>query len=174
MIILYALCYGVAMKVADLLNEHGLKLFRGAPLLFGFAWATFGVLLIAANSTVANLVLAMNLAFLVRNRLDYLNHQVATTIIVVVFMLTSTLEPTLFLIFFFIFLAFGAIKDYIGDVLKKMKGTTAMLSEWMLYYPIPTFIYCAIYGNWIVFWVFLTYTVAYNTTKLVARQYGYR
>ena len=32
-LVFYALGYGITVKVADLLNEHGLKWFRGSPLL---------------------------------------------------------------------------------------------------------------------------------------------
>ncbi len=173
MLILYAIGYGVTMKVADLLDEHGLKLFRGAPLLFGLAWGAFGVALVAGDVAVANVVLAMNVAFIIRNRLDYLNHRIAASMIIVAFLLTSRFDPLLFLAFYVAFLAFGSIKDYLDDDVRS-SSPAALLSEAMLYYPIPTLIYCLAYGNWIVFWVFLAYTISYNVTKLVARRYSYR
>ncbi len=74
MILLYALLFAITMKVADLFDEHGLKWFKGSTILFGFLWGGFGALLVLSNNTIANIMLAMSLAFLVRNRLDYLNH----------------------------------------------------------------------------------------------------
>lgn len=36
MIVLYAVLYGLTMKVADLSDEHGLKWFEGSAIIFGF------------------------------------------------------------------------------------------------------------------------------------------
>jgi len=173
MIILYALLYGITMKVADLLDEHGLKWFKGSAIFFGFLWGIFGVLLVLSNSTIAIIMLAMNLAFITRNRLDYINHQIAASIIIISFLFSSTFNPILFVIFYFVFLIFGSLKDYVDDILKKKSGILVSLNEAMLYYPIPTFIYCLLYGNWIVFWAFLTYTIAYNIIKQIYKKKGY-
>ena len=174
MILLYAILYGITMKVADLFNEHGLKpWFKGANLLFGVLWGLFGALLILGDIIIANIILAMNIAFIIRRRIDYLNHAVAISIIIITFLFWGSIDITLFLIFFFIFLAFGGLKDYVDDVLKKKEGLFYNLNEAMLYYPIPTFIYCLIYGNLIVFYVFLIYTVAYDVTKLIGAKAGY-
>ena len=173
MIIIYATAYGITMKIADLLNEHGLKWFKGSEIFFGFLWGIFGAMLIIGNNVVANVVLAMNIAFIIRNRLDYINHQIAASIIIIIFLFTSIFSPILFLIFYFIFLIFGSIKDYVDDILKKKGGIFVLLNEAMLYYPIPTFIYCIFYGNWIVFWTFFVYTISYDLTKFVGKKYGY-
>lgn len=174
MLIIYAIAYGIAMKIADLLNEHGLKWFKGGPIFFGFLWGIFGAMLIIGNAVIANIVLAMNIAFIIRNRLDYINHQIASSIIIIAFFLTSEFVPVLFLVFYFTFLIFGSMKDYVDDVLKKKNGVLALLNEAMLYYPIPTFVYCMIYGDWIVFWTFLSFTIAYDLTKYIGGKYSYR
>ena len=44
-------------------------------------------------------ILAMNIAFIVRNRLDYLNHQAAATIIIISFLFFAKFEPIIFLAF---------------------------------------------------------------------------
>lgn len=173
MLIIYAVTYGITMKVADLLNEHGLKWFKGSAITFGILWGVFGAMSMIGNSTIANIVLAMNVAFIIRNRLDYINHQIASTIIIIVFLFTSKFIPPLFLIFYFVFLVFGSLKDFVDDTLKKKNGIFVFLNEAMLYYPIPTFIYCMFYGNWIVFLVFLAYTIAYDLTKYIARKFNY-
>lgn len=173
-IIVAAILYGITMKVADLLDEHGLKWFRGSAILFGILWGTFGAALVISNNTIANIILAMNVAFIIRQRLDYLNHQIAASIIIITFLFVAAFNPILFIIFYIIFLVFGFLKDYIDDKLNKKKGVVIALSESMLYYPIPTFIYCLLYGNWIVFWAFLLYTVSYNVTKYIAKKRGYK
>jgi hypothetical protein len=173
MILVYAVFYGVTMKIADLLDEHGLKLFKYGDLIFGALWGLFGSLLILSDVTIANVILAMNIAFLIRRRIDYLNHAIAVTLIFITFFLYGSIRPILFLVFYFLFLIFGSLKDYIDDVLKKKEGFLVILNEAMLYYPIPTFVYCLIYGNWIVFWVFLLYTISYDLTKYCAGSKGY-
>ncbi len=173
MIILYALLFGITMKVADLFDEHGLKWFKGSAILFGFLWGGFGALLVLSNNTIANIMLAMSLAFLVRNRLEYLNHQIAVSIIVISFLFSSVFNPILFLSFYAIFVIFGSLRDYIGDKIKKKSKLQSLYDNVMWYYPIPTLIYCLLYGNWIVFWVFLVYEIAYDVTKYIYKKKGY-
>ncbi len=173
-IILFAVLYGVTMKVADLLNEHGLKWFRGADILFGVLWGVFGALLALGDNLIANVVLAQNVAFIMRNRLDYLNHQIAASIIIIGFLFSSQFSPWAFLAFYIVFLVFGSLKDYVDDILKKRKGLMIALNEAMLYYPVPTLAYCLLYGGWVLFWAFLAYTVSYDATKYVARTKGYK
>lgn len=173
-ILLYAVLYGVTMKIADLLDEHGLRLFKYGDLLFGVLWGSFGALLILSNPIIANIILAMNIAFLIRRRIDYLNHAIAITIILMTFLFSASINFALFIVFYFIFLIFGSLKDYVDDILKKKKGLLVNLNEAMLYYPVPTFIYCLLYGNWIAFYAFLIYTVFYDLTKYYAVKRGYK
>ncbi|MFH1225174.1 MAG: hypothetical protein V1676_05210 [Candidatus Diapherotrites archaeon] len=176
MVLLYAALYGVTMKTADLLNEHGLKLFRGSAVLFGALWGAFGVLLVLSNNALANVILAMNIAFIIRNRLDFINHGIAASTIIIGFLASSVFEPFLFLAFYCVFLIFGSLKDYseaVGN--KKIKLVSALrLNEVMFYYPVPAFVYCAIYGEWIVFWAMAVYIGAYDLTKYFAKKRGYK
>lgn len=172
-IILYALLYGTTMKIADLLDEHGLKWFKGSNIFFGFLWGIFGALLVLSSNSIANIILAMNLAFIIRNRLDYVNHQIATSIIIMSFLFSSVFNPLLFLFFYAIFLIFGSLRDYAGDKVKKKSFLSSLYDNVMWYYPIPTLIYCYFYGNWNVFWVFLVYTIAYDGTKYIYKNKGY-
>ena len=173
LIILCALLFGITMKIADLLDEHGLKWFKGSALLFGFLWGGFGALLVLSNNVIANLMVAMNIAFIIRNRLDYLNHQIAASIIIIAFLFTATLSPILFISFFVIFLIFGSLRDYVGDKIKKKNKIQFIYDNVMWYYPIPTFVYCLLYGNWIIFWAFLIYTIGFDGTKYIYRKKGY-
>lgn len=172
MIIFYALLFGITMKVADLFDEHGLKWFKGSAILFGFLWGGFGALLVLSNNLIANIMLAMSLAFLVRNRLEYLNHQIAVSIIVISFLFSSVFNPILFLSFYAIFVIFGSLRDYIGDRIKKKSKLQSLYDNIMWYYPIPTLIYCLLYGNWIIFWAFTIYTIAYDGTKAIFNKRG--
>jgi len=173
MILLYAILYGTTMKIADLFNEHGLKSAKYADLFFGVMSGIFGAMLVLSNNIIANIVLAMNIAFILRRRIDRINHALSLSIIAIAFLISIPINIAVFLAFYFIFLIFGGLKDYVDDVMKKKKGLLVKLNEAMLYYPIPTFIYCMLYGNWIVFYAFLLFMLSYNLTKYYAAKHGY-
>lgn len=173
LIIIYSILLGVTMKLADLMDEHKLKWFNGGDILFGFLWGLFGALLVLSNNLIANLMLSMNLAFIIRRRLDYLNHTIAASIIIITFIFTSTIESSLFITFYAIFLIFGSLRDYIGDKIKNKNKLHKIYDNFMWYYPIPTLIYCFLYGNWIIFWAFFTYTIFYDLTKYIYKKKGY-
>ncbi|MBU4308870.1 MAG: hypothetical protein KJ566_03705 [Nanoarchaeota archaeon] len=173
MIILYAILFAITMKLADLMDEHKLKWFKGDAILFGFLWGIFGSLFSLSNNIIANLVLAMSIAFIIRGRLDYMNHQIAASIIIISFLFNSAFVPLLFISFYFVFLILGGLRDYIGDVLKKKKGIFYLYDNFMLYYIIPTLIYCTLYGGWIIFWAFFVFSISYDITKYVYKKKGY-
>lgn len=169
-IILYAILYGVTMKIADLFDEHGLKeWFKGSRILFGFLWGIFGALLIISNVYVANVLLAMILAFIVRMRIDYLNHAIATLIIIISFLFYGSFEPLIFFIFLATFIIFGSIKDYLDDKLKS-KGILQKISESGWYYVIPTLIYALFTSQWIVFYIFTIYIISYDVVKYIGER----
>ena len=172
-IILYSILFAVTMKLADLMDEHKLRWFKGGAILFGFLWGIFGALFALSNNIIANLVLAMTVAFIIRGRLDYINHKIAASIIIISFLFNSTFAPLLFISFYFTFLILGGLRDYIGDILKKKKGIFYLYDNFMLYYIIPTFIYCIIYGNWIIFWAFFVFSISYDVTKYIYKKKRY-
>lgn len=166
LVLIFASLCGVTMKVADLLNEHGLKLFRGSAILFGISWGFFGALLVVSDIYIANIMLAMAIAFIVRMRIDYINHAIAEVVIIVSFLTYSTFVPAVFFIFLPIFIVFGGMKDLLDDYYKR-KNLLAKISESMWYYPIPTLIYASYTGQWIVFYVFTLFTIFYDITKYI-------
>ncbi|MFA5967391.1 MAG: hypothetical protein WC805_02660 [Patescibacteria group bacterium] len=166
LLLLIAIGYGISMKIADLHNEHGFYWFSGADILFGIVWGIMGAALVMLGGpATANIMLAMNLAFLVRGRLDYLNHQIATTMIIITFLAVAKPEIGLLLTFYLVFVLFGSIKDRWRG--KAPNRFVRNLYEGMLYYPVPAVIYSGFSGDWRVFWIFLFYTVGYDATKYI-------
>lgn len=173
MIVIYALLYGITMKIADLLDEHGLKWFKGDKILFGFLFAGFGVLTMFGNNQIANIILAMVVCQIIRGRLDYLNHQIAATVLIIGFFFVGVINIKLFIVFYFVFLIFGLLRDYVGDKLKKKTTLLIIYENIMWYYPIPTLIYCNLYGNWIIFIALSVFTAGYALTKYAYKLRGY-
>ncbi len=173
-VVLYSIIYGVAMKIADLLNEHGLKWFKYSDLFLGIIWGVFGALILPYNINLANVVLAMNLVFVVRNRLDYINHQIASSIIIITFLYIGNFKFGIFILFYTIFFIFGAIRDYIGDKVVNKNKIQSMYDNFMWYYPVPTFIWGCFTQEWIIFIALTSYTVSYDVTKYIFKQYNYK
>ena len=165
MIFIYMAFFGATMKIADLFDEHGMKSwFKGDRIIFGLLWGFFGILLVLSRPDIANVTLAMILAFLVRMRVDYRNHAIATVMIIVAFLYKGIFDPTLFFLFFIIFTIFGGLRDYLGDVRKK-KDWIYKINEPAWYYVIPTFIYSIASGNWMIFYTFTVYIIFYDLAK---------
>ncbi len=165
-ILICAALYGVTMKIADLLDEHGLKWFKGNAILFGFLWGVFGALLVISNVQVANVLLAMILAFIFRMRIDYRNHAIAVVIIITSFLLYSEFNPFIFSVFLGNFIVFGYWKDLLDDY-RKRKNWLQKFTETGWYYIIPTFIYAIFTSQWIVFYTFTTYIIFYDIVKYI-------
>ena len=164
LILLYSALFGFTMKTADLFDEHGMRWFKGDAFIFGLLWGFFGILLVFSGIGIANVTLAMILAFLVRMRLDYRNHAIASTMIIIAFLWQSTFEPTIFSIFFITFVVFGGLRDYLGDIRKK-KDWLYKINEPAWYYVIPTAIYGIFSNNWTIFVIFTVYIIFYDLAK---------
>lgn len=172
-ILLYSALYAFTMKLADLLNEHGLRLFKGDALIFGALWGMFGALLVSINLPLANIILAMNLAFLLRGSLDYINHRIAATIIIVTFLFTSVIDPRLFTISLIVFTLAGFLEDK-SHIISKKSHALGLVSDCMFYYLLLGLWYALTYENLIVFFSLTLFTIVYCITKYSARAKGYK
>ena len=172
--IVYSALFGITIKVADLLDEHGLKLFKGDRIIFGLLWGIFGsLLMLKTNPVIASAFLAMILGCLVRNRLDYLNHQIGAALMFLTGFGLVLVNFTTLIIFFLLFVTFGSVKDYTDDVLHIKKGALKIF-ELMPYYPVISLVYCLISGNWLLFWTLTVFTILYNITKIIGKNRGYK
>lgn len=169
-LLLLSILYGSSMKIADWLNEHGVRWFKGDAILFGVLWGIFGSLIILELHTdISNILLAMVLAFIIRMRIDYRNHAIATCLIIISFLLFAVFDITIFFPFFLWFLIFGHLRDY----LKSSDFSKIFLWLKFGWYYIPsTLLYAFLYDRWEVFWVFASFTTSYNVIKLLGYKYG--
>jgi len=172
MILIYSALFGVTIKIADLLDEHGLKWFKGSAIIFGIIWGVFGSLLVVSDSLVANTILAMVVAFIFRMRIDYRNHAIATVMIISTFLISSTFQLQTFFIFLGTFIAFGSIKDIFGGYYKN-KSWINKLNETGWYVSIVPLVYSIITSNWIVFYALGPIPIFYNIVKYIGWKYGF-
>lgn len=166
LLVICALSFGISMKIADLLDEHSLSLFRGADIVFGLLTGLFGGLLVLDNIVTANIIFAIYLGFLIRNKLDYLNHRLGASIIIIVYAAYSSFEP---LVFFSCFLFINLGIDNVYDYLKKKKFKYYFVTELGL--PIYALIYGFFSHEYTAFLVMVLYTLGYNGTKFFAAKY---
>lgn len=164
--------FSVTMKIADLLNEHGLKWFKYADILFGILWGAFGSFLALRDTAIANVLLAMMVGFVIRKRLDYTNHIIAFAIIVSTIFGFSAIVPKIFFPFATTIVVLGLIKDlkYSKNKSKFSKFIEKVYLYIPLIYAAPSLVYSIFYGNWSVFAAFFLYDLSYNITRIIAKR----
>jgi len=165
-----SLFFGASMKLADVFDEHGVKeYFYGAKILSGFVWGYLGALLIWYDLYVGSAILAMILAYIVRMRIDYRNHAIGATLVILAFLLFRNLDIISFFFFFGFFLIFGFMKDYFQYYSKKKKdllNKNIIYNTIIWFYPISSFIYSLIYSRWSVFISLVSFNLAYALVKI--------
>lgn len=87
-LLLIAFLFGVTNKMADLMNEHGLHWFAGAPILFGAVWGGLGSLLVLHDGNLGAAYVALVLFWFLETKLDYRNHALAGVMMVISYFYT--------------------------------------------------------------------------------------
>jgi len=106
--------FGLFTKLADLTDEHKKKFFKGDSLLFGFLWGIFGSLVIIGNPLLGSFYLAILFHWILRGKIDYLNHRIALLIILITFIYKFNIAKFdwyLFTITFIIYTVIGLLND---------------------------------------------------------------
>lgn len=166
-IIIYSALFGVTMKIADLLNEHNLKYFKGANIIFGILWGFFGALLILVDISIANALLAMILVYLIRMRIDYVNHSIATVIMILTFILSQQFDLFTFSLFASFFIVLGWFKDWYQYKNKnKSKALRFVYHIGIWFYPISGFVYFLVTKNILPFVALTIFNIFYALIKV--------
>lgn len=170
--VIVSILHGISMKIADLLDEHGMTSFKGSAIYYGILWGGFASLWVIIDVHLANAMLATILAFLVRMRLDYKNHAIAGAMVIVTFLTTSIFIPLEFAFLFVGLTVLGMFKDYMGEM-NKANGLFYKLSEFASYSITTSLVYSFIFNNWIVFFAVTLSTVSYGLVKYYFHKWGY-
>lgn len=176
-ILLLSAIFGFVLKIADLLNEHGLKLFKGANILFGILWGIIGALLILSNNLIAVFFIALLFHWILRYRIDYLNHGIGTVIILITFLYNLnnfSMNWTVFLMIFISYSIFGLINDAAdrGEIKGKIGKFLKLNFPYIIF---PAILILINTNYWIILGCsalhLLFYNLAYRCgTKLIKRQ----
>lgn len=156
--------------MADLHHEHGLKTFNGAGLVFGVLWGLFLALLaVNPNAVVSGLALAMLLSYVLRYRIDCLNHGVAATLVFLAFLAYGpAIDWRAFLFFFAVFSMGGFLHDSLRERprIKRVLGRRlAAFFEYRAHIYAFPFFYSLATGAWLVFFVASAHMLSYEFVR---------
>ena len=124
-VVLVSALLGATMKIADLLDEHGYVWFKHADIVFGLLWGLCGSYLIFQNPLLATIWISVLFCFIVRFRLDYLNHGIAAGMwFIAMAYIAYSLRDNMgaFIYFGSLFTITGLIHDHMQYHAPKVKG----------------------------------------------------
>ncbi len=171
LILIYSALFGVFAKIADLLDEHGFKWFRGSAVLFGILWGVFFSLLIVSNNLVANFWMAILIHWILRRKIDFLNHGVAAAIILLVFIWNIpnfVVDWLLILSVFVVYVIVGLLREF-----------DKISQSWLVELNLQGFILLFVllflnFAYWIVLASFFVNTLVYQGVKRFGAKRGYK
>ena len=169
---IFSILYAVSMKISDLLDEHEKHFFKGDKILFGVLCGLFGCVLIVYNTIVANVIFAMIIGFVVRKKIDYLNHIIAFIIISSCFLYFSQIIYNIYFPFLIAILILGLIKElkYIQNKSTLVKIICKMYLYIPIVYALPSLIYSILSSDWKVFTTFFLFDLSYNITRIIGEK----
>ena len=166
-VLVESILFGVTMKIADLLDEHGLEWFTGSAILFGLLWGSFGSLLMLGNDYLAIFLAVLLIHWILRYRIDYLNHGIAASIMLITLLYIFPSIAFDWFFFLFIFLSFS-VHGLLNDASDRgeIKGIVSKYFKsnihWVWVPLISVFIFPA---NYLVFWVSTLFIISYEATS---------
>jgi len=157
-----AFVFGMSTKFADLLDEHGLVWFKGADILFGFIWGILFCFQLFDN-IFASFYLALLFHWIVRGKIDYPNHRIATIIILITTLfILPELDWLLFGVIFFVFISMGLLND--NNLMRKI-----VFSKYNLFVILVLVLLSLLVNNlyWLVLLSFILNSLGYQLVKKV-------
>lgn len=158
--------FGFFVDFADLLDEHGLVWFRGAPLVFGILGAIFGSLIIFLNVPASLYVSTLVLYWVIKQKLDFLNHAVMGSVILfcsIIFIPRSDLV-TIALV-----AGFGtqALQGFIGTYIKNKFTLNSITKELIrLRHFVPPIAISLVVTDLTPLYVFVFFTIGLKLSEI--------
>lgn len=167
---IFGILLAITMKIADMLDEHGMTLFKHADVIFGITWGIFGAALVLLSNVLANAMIAMMVGYVLRKRLDRSNHLIAFSIIVLSFVLWRHIEKLPLIILSACFTFLGMVKDlkYISSSSKLIGKINSFYRFVPIIYAFPSLIYSIASSKWEVFFGMFCFDFTYNIVRLIS------
>ncbi len=173
-VVVLSLLLGFCMKTADLLDEHGLKWFKFSPILFGILWGIIGALLLVYGDVGLSMFwLATFFTYIIKAQIDYFNHGVAETIILLSFIMNINsiqLNWSYFFYFYILIAATGLFNKYVLEANghNKILNLVSKPFKWRAHYNLIALLFSIITGYWavvisrVLFWISYEFTTYYG------------
>ena len=160
-VIIISLIFGISQKLADSVNEHGTVLFKGANIFFGIIFGIAGSILISMDNTFAEFYIGLILYWLMAGKLDFFNHQLSASIMLLVALYNFKIFDINILSIIFvivIFFLFKVAKNFLSAF------------KWQINYPIDKkihhFIIAIILGLWFSNWL-ITISIIFTMLGII-------
>ena len=134
-VIFWSILFGGFVKLTDLANEHGLKLFNGDSIIFTLIASVSAIFLFFQNNLLIGFYLAFSLMWFIRGKIDRPTHFLGFTIIFFIGIILI-IQKNIIINFFMGSLAVLLIIGFFNDkIVKKTKYKKA--SRYLyLFYPL--------------------------------------
>lgn len=159
MVMILSFLFGMAQKLADAADEHGVRLFRGGNVLSGVVCGILGSMLISLDTGIAVYYTALLCYWLIGDKIDFLNHQLAAVIMLswMIFHLElSSGHFWAFSVVLVLFVCSGIVDDYLKSKLRGRLSVrllrirfciVALIASFIMAdYAIPLSTLCAMMG----------------------------
>lgn len=172
------------MKIADLCDEHGCHFFRGDRVIFGFSWGLSAIALMRVDNILTEVWIAIVLSFIARAKIDFTNHGIATSAILLdlIYRMSSRpnlLNPSTVTIAALGYYLMGQVHDVIATRMSKSSGKMQEnsvfpflrhyeLSHTLIAYVLIPLVISVWSSNWLV----LESTVSFGVSYELCRTYG--
>ncbi|PIY07546.1 MAG: hypothetical protein COZ18_16910 [Flexibacter sp. CG_4_10_14_3_um_filter_32_15] len=168
-ILFLSIIFGVTQKLADAVNEHNVNLFKNSNWFFGILFGLSGGFLSIHNSSFAIYFFCLVCYWLIKNKLDYQNHQISAMIILFFVIFHSELRY-LFTESIIVFLLF-LILDFLS---KKIKSKKVNLFIFKMRFVLISLLVGFLNNDYYLpFSVFLTILSILYTTKYLKSNFNY-
>jgi hypothetical protein len=158
--------FGFFVDFADLLDEHGLKWFRGSALVCGIIWGVLGSLLVLLNTDAAFFVSTLVLYWVLKQKLDFLNHAIGGSLVLLTSLLSlpnSGLVTVALCVGFFA----QALQGFVGTALKNKYHLEGFKKELIrLRHFVPPIAISLAISNWIPLLVFIFFTLGLKLSEI--------
>jgi hypothetical protein len=169
-LIAIAFGFGVTNKLADLMNEHGLRWFKQDDFIFGVIWGGLGALLIVGHPLLVAPYLSLVLSWIVLLQLDHVNHALAGVMMILASAWMAVQYSVDLVATIIMLLAFVLVSVVQSRTRKRHAWLDKFWRLRLRIYLIP-FVYSLYVGDFLPFWTTVSGMIG---VEIVTNYYSYK